>query len=80
MKTSRVSVILSVAICLGALFVAPGSVRADTWTVTSTADSGPGTLRQALASAADGDTIVFLVPMPAVCFTSRAVSLLAFQG
>jgi hypothetical protein len=33
------------------------SARATTWTVTSTADSGAGTLRWALASAAGGDTI-----------------------
>jgi hypothetical protein len=36
----------------------PGTVRAMTWTVTSTADDGsPGTLRQALVASADGDTI-----------------------
>ena len=33
------------------------NARAATITVTSTADSGPGTLRDALASVADGDTI-----------------------
>ncbi len=33
--------------------------RATTFTVTSFADSGPGTLRAAVASAGNGDTIVF---------------------
>jgi hypothetical protein len=33
-------------------------------TVTSTADSGTGSLRAALAAAADGDTIVFALPGP----------------
>src|SRR5712692_6267418 len=55
----------SVSVMLGGLLVmlagvlssAPGSARAATITVTSTGDSGPGTLRQALAAAADGDTI-----------------------
>ncbi len=37
--------------------LAAQTAGANTLTVTSTADSGPGTLRAALASAADGDTI-----------------------
>jgi len=32
--------------------------------VTSTNDSGPGSLREAIASAADGDTIDFNLPLP----------------
>ena len=36
---------------------APHSARAATLTVNDTGDSGPGTLRDALVSAADGDTI-----------------------
>jgi hypothetical protein len=36
-------------------------VRADTITVTNTNDSGPGSLRQALVDANDGDTITFAV-------------------
>src|SRR5262245_14214374 len=39
------------------LFAAAIPVQANTCTVTSTADSGAGTLRACLASAADGDTI-----------------------
>lgn len=35
-----------------------------TWTVTSTADSGSGTLRGAIANAASGDTITFDLPNP----------------
>ncbi|MEW6242413.1 MAG: choice-of-anchor Q domain-containing protein, partial [Chloroflexota bacterium] len=36
-----------------------GPVRAATWTVTNVNDSGAGSLRQAVASAASGGTIVF---------------------
>src|SRR3954466_6796072 len=36
-------------------------VHAATITVTNTNDSGPGSLRQALTTANDGDTIVFAV-------------------
>jgi hypothetical protein len=46
---------LVIAAAFLAITVAP--LRAATITVTSTADSGPGSLRYALASAADGDTI-----------------------
>ena len=41
-----------VALCLSAV-----AARAATWTVTSTADSGTGTLRAAMSSAVSGDTI-----------------------
>ena len=51
------------AFCL--LLVVPvilfASARANTITVTNTNDSGPGSLRQALADANDGDTIAFAV-------------------
>src|SRR5258708_185524 len=47
-------------LCLAAL-----EVRAAPINVTSTADSGVGTLRDALAGAADGDTINFSLPTPA---------------
>jgi hypothetical protein len=40
-----------------ALCLMAGTAQASTLVVTSTADSGPGTLRAALASAANGDTI-----------------------
>jgi hypothetical protein len=42
---------------LSLLSTAPATMRAATITVTTTADSGAGTLRAALASAANGDTI-----------------------
>jgi predicted outer membrane repeat protein len=53
------SAVARLAILLLALAAMPG--RTATITVTSTADSGPGTLRAALGSAADGDTINFAV-------------------
>src|SRR6266700_7287584 len=42
-------------------FVAVIALRADTITVTNTNDSGPGSLRQAVADANDSDTIDFAV-------------------
>src|SRR5437016_14194557 len=57
---------LAGALCLLALLCAamaepkyPRPQRATTLIVTTTADSGPGSLRQALADAQDGDTIQF---------------------
>jgi hypothetical protein len=47
--------------CLSVLCLAPWSIRAATITVTNTNDSGPGSLRQVLADAHDGDTITFAV-------------------
>ena len=41
--------------------VAPSPVHGATITVTNTNDSGPGSLRQALTIANDGDTITFAV-------------------
>jgi hypothetical protein len=44
------------------LFFAVGvALRAETITVTNTNDSGPGSLRQALTDANDGDTITFAI-------------------
>ena len=40
------------------------TAQAATLTVTNTADSGPGSLRQAIADAAPGDTITFALPNP----------------
>jgi hypothetical protein len=50
---------LRVLICLALLCTMPISARANTITVTNTNDSGPGSLRQALVDANDGDTINF---------------------
>ena len=53
---------LSTRIC-SALICALGiSANANNITVTNTNDSGPGSLRQALADAFDGDTINFHLP------------------
>jgi hypothetical protein len=43
------------------VFAAMSALRANTITVTNTNDSGPGSLRQALADANDGDTVDFAV-------------------
>ena len=56
MKTKLTSITLAAA-CLALLGATPVSLRAATLIVTNNADSGPGTLRAALAIAADGDTI-----------------------
>ena len=45
--------------CLSALCLAALSVEAATITVINSADGGPGSLRQALVDANDGDTINF---------------------
>src|SRR5215471_15712019 len=57
---SRVFLVL-----LLAWFGAGEMVQAANITVTNTADAGPGTLRAALASANNGDTINFALPTPA---------------
>jgi len=55
-------VFLLVLTLLGSLTLA----FSDTLIVTSDADSGPGSLREAVASAAAGDTIIFQLPLPGV--------------
>src|SRR5437870_12598943 len=42
------------------------TARAATLTVTTTADSGPGSLRAALKNARSGDTITFSLPAPSI--------------
>ena len=50
--------------------------NAATLTVIDPADSGPGTLRQAILSAASGDTIVFNLPgCPCVISLASALSI-----
>lgn len=49
------------AVCAILGFLIPSSTRAATITVTSTADSGAGSLRDAIAAASPGDTISFSV-------------------
>src|SRR2546423_9484272 len=52
---------LRAAICSVVVWAAAISVQADIITVTTTSDSGLGSLRQALADANNGDTINFTV-------------------
>ena len=61
MRTKILSTIRSVATAVALLCAVAIPANADTITVTSTNDSGPGSLRQALADANDGDTIIFAV-------------------
>ena len=64
MKNPTLPVKTRILFVITLLFAAMASVQnlhAATITVTSTADSGAGTLRDALASASDGDTIDFSV-------------------
>ena len=63
-RSMQVSSIALLAL-LGAVAASVQSVHAATITVTSTADSGTNTLREALANAANGDTINFTVATPA---------------
>jgi len=48
-------------ICLAVVCAGAMSAHANIITVTNANDSGPGSLRQALADASDGDTINFAV-------------------
>src|SRR5436305_707648 len=48
------------------LIAGAATLRGATITVTNLADGGTGTLRAALASAANGDTIVFSLTTPAI--------------
>src|SRR6266699_3875226 len=64
MKNPTLAVKTRILFVITLLFAAMASVQivhAATITVTSTADSGAGSLREALASASDGDTIDFSV-------------------
>src|SRR5262245_12811684 len=61
-----------------ALFLAAGSARSATFTVTTTADSGLGSLRQAILDAngnAGSDTIDFAIPGAGVHTISPASAL-----
>lgn len=50
------------AVSVGLLLFGPNGAAAATLTVTNTADSGAGSLRQAILDAASGDTINFSLP------------------
>ncbi len=61
---------LALSALLAMLLSATGSgLRAATITVSSAADSGPGSLRAAIASAVAGDTIVCAVTEPVIVST-----------
>ena len=55
---------------ISALFLSAVAAHAATLTVTSAADSGPGTLRQAILNASTGDTINFAVGITTITLTS----------
>src|ERR1700730_1839625 len=60
-------------ILLAALGAAP--VSASTLTVTNTSDGGPGALRDAIASAASGDTIDFSLAYPATITLASTLTI-----
>jgi hypothetical protein len=61
-----------IAISVSLLCAFEISAHAAIITVTNTNDSGPGSLRQAVRSAQDGDTIVFDLELPAtILLTSQ---------
>ncbi|MGD2178663.1 MAG: right-handed parallel beta-helix repeat-containing protein, partial [Anaerolineae bacterium] len=61
MKTVTLALLLLIVLCLAMVgaSASPVASPADTLVVTNTADSGPGTLRQALLDGQYGDTIAF---------------------
>jgi hypothetical protein len=59
--------------CFVFLLVTAVHLRAATITVTNTAESGAGTLRAALASANNGDTINFALPLPSTVVVSGGI-------
>lgn len=66
-------ILLAVVMAASSIGLIPsGEAQAATLTVTSTANSGAGTLRQAIADAVDGDTISFSLTTPAtITLTSQ---------
>ncbi|MCL4559167.1 MAG: hypothetical protein M1281_00950 [Chloroflexi bacterium] len=58
-----------------AVFPAKSPASAATLTVTSTADSGAGSLRQAIADAAAGDTITFNLAAPATITLTTPITV-----
>jgi hypothetical protein len=70
------NIILAIALCLASLggLTPSQSANAATLSVTSTADSGAGTLRQAVLDAAAGDTIKTNLPDPStIALTSEII-------
>ena len=73
-KSARVitlSLLLALSLVgLSLMLARPRMVKAATLTVTSPADSGPGTLRQAIIDAVSGDTINFAVGITTITLTT----------
>lgn len=67
--------VLAVVLILAAVLFVPATSLAAQQVVTSTADSGPGSLRQAIADATAGDTIVFSLTLPAVITTDSTLTI-----
>ncbi|HJQ23244.1 MAG TPA: HYR domain-containing protein [Blastocatellia bacterium] len=82
---SRVMRLMAIAVLLALVLIVSGRLphsSAATRTVTNTNDSGPGSLRQAIADAASGDTITFSVT-GTITLTSGALAVaknLTIQG
>jgi hypothetical protein len=70
---------LGVLITLVLLYATPIAVQANITTVTNTNDSGPGSLRQALVDANDGDTVTFGV-LTALSAASVVLALAALAA
>ncbi len=65
-EKKRVSAALQIAAMFGVLIATPAfALPVSPLVVTTTADSGAGSLRAALASANNGDTITFSLTLPA---------------
>src|SRR5689334_14185331 len=64
-RLHRIAVAVTAAFALVFLSAVSSRLQAATITVTSAGDNGAGTLRAALASAANGDKIIFSLPTPA---------------
>lgn len=77
-RPKRRHTILHILACGLAVMAGVLSCQAATLTVTNTGDSGPGSLRDAIATAASGDTILFQLPNPSVITLQSA--LLIFQA
>jgi hypothetical protein len=76
MKTKVIPTTWVATIAVALLCVVPPATRSDNITVTTTNDSGPGSLRQGLTDAQNGDTIVFSLGGAAtISLTSSELSI-----
>ena len=63
------------AVLIASIFIISSSSQAAQRTVTSLADSGPGSLRAVIGSASAGDEIVFAVPLPGTISLSSEIQI-----